>query len=51
MYACVFDTFPMAKKRKEKKQAKDLYIQILWAILLRKISAIPTYIEKMLFQV
>jgi hypothetical protein len=29
MYACVFDTFPMAKKRKEKKQAKDLYIQIL----------------------
>jgi hypothetical protein len=28
-----------------------LYIRIPWAILLRKISTIPTYIAKMLFQV
>jgi hypothetical protein len=44
----------MVKKRKEKekkKQAKDLYIQIPWAILLHKISTIPTYIAKILFQV
>jgi hypothetical protein len=29
MHACVFHTFPMAKKIKEKEKArKDLYIQI-----------------------
>jgi hypothetical protein len=31
MHACVFYTYPMAKKRKEKrkeKASKDLYIQI-----------------------
>jgi hypothetical protein len=42
----------MAKKREEKEKAsKDLYIQIPWAILLHKISTIPTYIAKILFQV
>jgi hypothetical protein len=47
MHACNFYNYPMAKKRKEKgKQAKDLYIQIPWAILIHKISTIPTYIEK-----
>jgi hypothetical protein len=40
------------KKRKEKKKkAKYLYIQISWAILLRKISNIPTYIAKIMFLV
>jgi hypothetical protein len=49
MHACVFYTFPMAKKRKEKEKKKaseDLYIWKPWAILLRKISTIPTYIAK-----
>jgi hypothetical protein len=37
----------MAKKIKEKEKArKDLYIQIPWAILIRKISTIATYIAK-----
>jgi hypothetical protein len=45
MHACDFYTFPMAKKRKE-KASKDLYIWKPWAILLRKIFTIPTYIAK-----
>jgi hypothetical protein len=50
MHACDFSN-GQQKKRKEKKQAKDLYIQIPWAILLRKISTISTYITQMIFQV
>jgi hypothetical protein len=39
IHACDFYTFPMAKKRKQKKKAsKYLYIWKPWAILLHKIS-------------
>jgi hypothetical protein len=51
MHACDFIPFQWPRKEKKEKASKDLYIRIPWAILLHKISTIPTYIAKMLFKV
>jgi hypothetical protein len=52
MHACDFYTFPMAKKRKEKEKASKIlvYPNILSHTYPQN-HHIPTYIEKMLFQV